>query len=114
MRMLFAAAAALVLTAGPALALDAETLKSERNQVVQVAVSTHDVDFRNQASVDRFYHRLQRAARQACDSRSAVRVLQQEDRACAREALNISVASLSRPMLTARHDASGPAFATGW
>jgi len=79
------------------------------------AVSTAGVDFRSEASVTDFYHRLDRAAWAVCDTYAANSRVTQGDRACAEVALARTVKTLDKPMLTAVHDAqhgrSGEALA---
>ena len=106
-----AAACALAAVAGQAQAL---TVERDANPVT---ITAQGVDFQNPASVDAFYQRIRLAAREACDSRNSFdRAVVLADRACAQNAVNQAVASLSRPLLTARAQTAGPSpsFARGW
>ena len=79
-------------------------------------VETAGVDFRNAASVEAFYAKLQRSALFVCGySMDKDRAAQAKDRACADAALRDAVGAINRPTLTAMHQQSGaPMLARGW
>jgi UrcA family protein len=107
--MLAVAALATLAVAGQAAAAPSERDASA------AFLSTAKVDFQDPAQVQAFYARLERVAREVCDSRISDRSVQREDAACAREAARDAVTRLSRPLLTAAYQAkSGTAFATGF
>lgn len=106
---LAAAACALTLSAGSLAAA-----QEREPTAVKVAVSA--AELRDAPAVDKAYARLRRGAREACNSNSLFdHAARREDRACAARALDLSVARLAQPMLTARHEArSGPMMARGY
>ena len=111
-----ALAAAVTACTLVAVAGQAQALTVERD-VNLATVAARDVDFQNPASVDSFYKKLRVAAREACHSRNPYdRKVVLADRACAEQAVNQAVASLSRPLLTARAQTAGPSpsFARGF
>ncbi len=112
MRIATACAAAGLLLAG--LASQAQAVPSEREPAAAF-VPTAQVNFQDPAAVHAFYSRLERAARQVCDSKISDRSMKREDAACVREATQEAVAKLSRPLLTAAHQTrSRTAFAAGY
>lgn len=74
------------------------------------------VDFANPASVQAFYAKLRRTARDVCNSNiSFDRATKREDAACMRKSLDRAVGQLNRPILTARHQARNETrYATGF
>jgi len=110
-----AAAALLISVAGQAVA--AEASSTERVGVVK-RVSVGALDFRNPRQVEGLYATLQRAALQVCmspDVSFSDRALRAADRACAQRALGTAVASIDRPMLTARYQQQdAPILARGY
>jgi UrcA family protein len=105
-KSLFAAAAVLALAcAGQAAAEDALVAPTQ-------AVSTANVNFRDQAAVKAFYNRIQIAAGQVCDSNSANPRVTQRDALCVRDAVAKAVRAADRPLLTAMYDTSGEARAS--
>lgn len=104
-------ASALVACALSATAASAADIRDPA--AARAAVSR--VELRDAQTVDKAYARLRRAAFEACDSNSIVRSIREQDRACAAQALNIKVAELAQPLLTARHEsAAGTMFARGY
>lgn len=109
--VLACAAAGFLLTA---VAGRAQAAPSDREPAAAF-LATDKVDFQNPASVDAFYVRLERAVREVCDSRITDRSTRREDAACMRKATEAAVAKLSRPLLTAAHQArSRTAYARGY
>jgi UrcA family protein len=110
-----AVAAFLVSVAGQAAAAD--TIGAERLAVLK-RVPVAAIDFRSAGQVEGLYATLQRAALQVCvspDVGFADSALRAADRACAQRALGTAVASINRPMLTARFQRQdAPILARGY
>ena len=111
MRIVIACAAAGLLLTG--LAGQAQAAPSEREPTA-VFIPTAQVDFQDPVSVRAFYSRLERTARQVCDSRISDRSMKREDAACMREATRDAVARLSRPLLTAAYQTRRTGLASGY
>ena len=110
---LFAAVSATAMSAqaGP---LDVYADLNRYPASVKVSVGDRSAD---PQATQALYSRLRRAAREACNSGVSNRRVRQEDAACARRALNQTVAQLSRPTLTAVHHdrtARTEGYATGF
>jgi len=97
MKMMMFAAAALALSAAPALAVEAPAAPA-------VKVSTAGVDFRDPAAVKDLYARLRVSARDVCDSNSASPRVTQRDKLCVEQAVANAVRAADRPLLTALYD----------
>jgi UrcA family protein len=108
-KLALAAAAALIL-AGPVLAAPAAS-----DDAATRIVSTHGVDFNDQAQVRQFYAKLQNAARMVCQSGSPDRlVVATEDLSCVRRNMQDSVKAVDAPRLTAMLDRTyGPDAGAG-
>lgn len=106
-KSLIAAAALTLAVAAPALAEP-----SADTAAPTAAVSTAQVDFRDQAAVRAFYARLQSAAHAVCDSNSANPRITQLDQRCVAKAVASAVRTADRPLLTALYDTSGEAQAS--
>jgi UrcA family protein len=117
MRHLVPAAVVALLIGVAGQALAAETIGAERLSVLK-RVSVGAVDFRNPGQVEGLYATLQRAALQVCMSPDASftdQALRTADRACAQRAVGTAVASINRPMLTARYQLrDAPILARGY
>jgi UrcA family protein len=97
----FAAAAALVLLAGPALAA---TPVADQPQTVLLTPGR--VDFADAGQVQTLYTRINAAARNACSLRSADALQAIPDRGCIDRAVAEAVRRLDRPVLTAAYERS--------
>ncbi|RYG19706.1 MAG: UrcA family protein [Caulobacteraceae bacterium] len=69
-------------------------------------LKTSDVNFRDPAAAQAFYAKLARTAAAVCDSNSANPEVTQQDRVCAKLALQDAVARLDQPAVTALHNAT--------
>lgn len=94
---------AIALTV-PALSTPAMAEDTDR-ETVQITISTYGVNFENPREVKALFGRIQHAAREACDS-DADRFMEirNEDRQCARRAVEQAVRSLNEPHLLAMID----------
>jgi UrcA family protein len=107
------------LTVGAACALSAvlvtAAVADEREPTAVKAPVTAE-QLREPQAVGGAYARLRRAAREACNSNSLFdRRAREEDRACVARALDVTVARLNQPLLTARHEsAAGSMYARGY
>lgn len=98
-----------------ALSFAASGATADPREPTAVEVKIARSELRNAQSVERTYDQLRRAAHRACNSNSIVPTTQREDRACAADALNTTVAQISAPLLTARHQTvSSTRFARGY
>ncbi len=106
---LVAAVTCSALSAGEALARDSERAPTA------IRLSTAAVDFQDSAAVRSFYKRLENAAWKACDSQIPDLTLRREDVRCVKATIQQAVASLDKPLVTARHQSrSAQAYARGY
>lgn len=105
---LLVVAALSIAAAGPAFADEAGQVQAAPT----AAVSTANVDFRDQAAVRAFYARLRNAAHAVCDSNSANPRITQRDERCVAKAVASAVQAADRPLLTALYDTTGEAQAS--
>ena len=114
MRILNAAVAAAVLfSAGSAVALDRTPVAREAStDKVEIA----NVDFRDAAQVRAFHKKLQQSALFVCGVRNdGSRAQREADRACAEAAVRDAVMKVDRPLLTATYQQGGaPMVARGY
>ena len=94
-KLMFTAAVAAALLAGPALA-----------ETTQVLVRTAHVDFNNPAQVHDVYARINKAARDACTTPSDNKYVRETDRDCVTRAVADAVRATDKPQLTAAYNAN--------
>jgi UrcA family protein len=97
-KMMFAAAAAVALLAGPALA----------DQDQATVVHTGRVNFTDPAQVQAFYAKITAVARDVCSAHSPDRIFARAapDPDCVARALAQAVRQIDQPVLTAAYDRS--------
>ena len=94
-KMMFTAAVAAALLAGPALA-----------ETTQVLVRTAHVNFNDPAQVRDVYARINKAARDACTTPSDNKYVAQPDRDCMARAVADAVRATDKPLLTAAYNSN--------
>ncbi len=94
-KLMFTAAVAAALLAGPALA-----------ETTQVLVRTHHVNFNDPAQVREVYARINKAAQDACSTPSDNKYVAQPDRDCMARAVADAVRATDKPLLTAAYNSN--------
>ena len=97
-KTLFAAAAALALLAGQAVAAEVQT-----DQVQTTVLRTGHVDYSNQAEVQKLAQHINAVARRVCSDASPDRIYAPAtpDAECVRSVESQAVSKINRPLLTA-------------
>ena len=100
-KIMFAAAAAVALLAGQAVAADVET-----SQVQTAVVHTGRVDYASQSDVQRLYRHINAVARRVCSTEAPERIFAPSapDPECVRNVEAQAVGKINQPLLTAAFD----------